>query len=90
MVMTKFNSRLVELIWTLSARLLSTALNRKGTVKTASMLVSTSSISARAVLPPAWATSVCPWARVVGPTANAVNPVRQGTSLLKPHGDVPV
>lgn len=87
MVMTRLRSRLAEFICTLlSDLLLSTALNRNGTVKTASMLVDTSSMSARAVLPPAWATKVCPWARVVGPTANAVNPATSNhQSLAKQH-----
>lgn len=79
--MTKLSNRLLALMLTESALLLSTARKRKGTVKTASMLVSTNSISARAVFPPAWATSVCPCASVDGPTANAVSPVHRGSTL---------
>ena len=56
--------------------LLRMALNRKGTVNTARRLVTTSSMRANAVLPPAWATRVCPCARVEGPIANAVSPAK--------------
>jgi hypothetical protein len=55
----------------------SIALMRKGAMKTAMVLVSTRSISASVVFPPAWRTRVCPWARVDGPIAKTVSPASQ-------------
>ena len=59
------------------------ALIRNGAMKTARVLVMTSSISASVVFPPACLTSVCPCARVDGPMAKTVRPAQP--AMLEPQ-----
>ena len=73
-VMTRLIRRVAESSEMPFDWLASMALIRKGAMKTAMVFVSTRSISASVVFPPAWRTRVCPWARVDGPMAKTVSP----------------